>query len=139
MNSYTQYKKWWMKHQAPHEIPSLYYGDTPESAFKQHIKDMSLYKLMETLEAWEEEEVPVPAEPSLQKLLNDMVEKFKEQHNYPPMEQTPSFPRPQIPYNPLLPTTWQKPQCPKCGMYLDKVVGYVCGDNHCPTFMKATC
>lgn len=58
MSNYARYKKWWMKHQAPHEIPSLYYGDTPESAFKQHIKDMSVYKLMETLEAWEEE-VPV--------------------------------------------------------------------------------
>jgi hypothetical protein len=138
MSSYSQYKKWWMKHQAPHEIPSLYYGDTPEIAFRQHIKDMSLYQLMETLEEWEEE-APVPAEPSLQKLLNDMVEKFKEQHNYPPMEQTPSFPRPHIPYDPLLPTTWQKPQCRKCGMYLDKVMGYVCGDNHCPTFMKVTC
>jgi len=138
MSSYSQYKKWWMKHQAPHEIPSLYYGDTPESAFKQHIKDMSLYQLMETLEAWEEEEVPVQ-EPDITKLLNDAVEKFKEQHNYPPMEQTPSFPSPHIPYDPLLPTTWQKPQCRKCGMYLDKVMGYVCGDNHCPTFMKVTC
>ena len=128
-----------MKHQAPHEIPSLYYGDTPESAFKQHIKDMSLYKLMETLEAWEEEEVPVQEEPNIIDMWDNMVEKIKEQPWHSPMEQTPSFPRPQIPYNPLLPTTWQKPQCPKCGMYLDKVMGYVCGDNHCPTFMKATC
>ena len=115
MSSYGRYKKWWIKHQAPHEIPSLYYGDTPESAFKQHIKDMGLYKLMETLESWEEGEVP-------------------------------SFPRvdygimaPSNPYNKPIPTTWQKPQCQKCGMYLDKVMGYVCGDNHCPTFMKVTC
>jgi hypothetical protein len=139
MSSYARYKKWWMKHQAPHEIPSLYYGDTPESAFKQHIKDMSLYKLMETLEAWEEEEVPVQEELNIIDMWDNMVEKIKEQPWHSPMEQTPSFPRPQIPYNPLLPTTWQKPQCPKCGMYLDKVMGYVCGDNHCPTFMKATC
>lgn len=161
MSSYSQYKKWWMKHQAPHEIPSLYYGDTPESAFKQHIKDMSLYELMETLEAWEEEEVSVQdmtreqllgqimylrkklsllEEPSLTKLLNDAIEKFKEQHNYPPMEQTPSFPRPHIPYNPLFPTVSQtKPQCPKCGIHLSGVMGYVCNDAQCPTFMKATC
>ena len=139
MSSYARYKKWWIEHQAKNFIPSLYYGDTPELAFKQHITDMSVYELMETLEAWEEEEVSVQ-EPSITKLLNDMVEKFKEQHNYPPMEQTPSFPRPHIPYNPLFPTVSQtKPQCSKCGMYLDKVMGYVCGDTHCPTFMKATC
>lgn len=56
--------------------------------------------------------------------------------------QPPPFnpPKPPYEYNPLLPTVWQtKPQCRKCGMYLDKVMGYVCGDNHCPTFMKATC
>ena len=48
--------------------------------------------------------------------------------------------RPPYEYNPLFPTVSQtKPQCSKCGMYLDKVMGYVCGDNHCPTFMKATC
>jgi hypothetical protein len=138
MSNYARYKQWWIEHEAPHVVPSLYYGDTPEIAFRQHIKDMSIYELMETLEDWKEE-VPVPAEPSLQKLLNDMVEKFKEQHNYPPMEQTPSFPQPQIPYNPLMPTTWQKPKCSKCGMHLDKVMGYVCADNHCPTFMKVTC
>lgn len=135
MSSYARYKKWWIEHQAPHEIPSLYYGDTPEIAFRQHIKDMSLYQLMETLEEWEEEAL-VPAEPSLQKLLNDMVEKFKEQHNYPPMEQTPSFPRPYIKY----PTQNDpKPKCQKCGISLSGVMGYVCRDNHCPTFMKVTC
>jgi hypothetical protein len=140
MSSYARYKQWWMKHQAPHEIPSLYYGDTPESAFKQHIKDMSLYKLMETLEAWEEEEVPVQEERDIIDMWDNMVEKIKQQPWHSPMEQTPSFPRPHIPYNPLLPTTWQKPQCTKCGMYLDKVMGYVCGDAQCPTFMKeVTC
>ena len=139
MSSYSQYKKWWMKHQAPHEIPSFYYGDTPEKAFKQHIKDMSLYQLMETLEAWEEKEVPVQEEHDIIQTWNDIVEMVKRQPWYSPMEQTPSFPRPHIPYDPLSPTTWQKPQCPKCGMYLDKVMGYVCGDSQCPTFMKVTC
>lgn len=55
MTNYGRYKQWWMKHQAPYEIPSLYYGDTPETAFREHIKGMSLYQLMETLEDWEEE------------------------------------------------------------------------------------
>jgi hypothetical protein len=54
MTNYGRYKQWWIKHEAPHNIPSLYYGDTPESAFRQHIGDMSLYKLMETLEDWSE-------------------------------------------------------------------------------------
>jgi hypothetical protein len=163
MSSYARYKKWWIEHEAPHNIPSLYYGDTPEIAFRQHVGEMNSYELMETLEDWKEEEdtdlqgmtreellgqimylrkkLSLLEEPaSLTKLLNDMVEKFQKQHNYPPMEQTPSFPRPHIPYNPLFPTVSQtKPQCSKCGMYLDKVMGYVCGDNHCPTFMKATC
>lgn len=139
MSSYARYKKWWIEHQAKNFIPSLYYGDDPEVAFRQHIKDMNSYELMETLEDWGEEEVPVQ-EPSITKILNDLVEKFEKQHNYPPMEQTPSFPRPQIPYNPLFPTVSQtKPQCPKCGIHLSGVMGYVCGDNHCPTFMKATC
>jgi hypothetical protein len=56
MTIYGRYKKWWIKHEAPHHIPSLYYGDTPEIAFRQHIKDMGLYDLMETLEYWKEED-----------------------------------------------------------------------------------
>lgn len=32
-----------------------------------------------------------------------------------------------------------KPQCSKCGMALNNVMGYVCADNYCPTFMKVTC
>jgi hypothetical protein len=138
MSSYTRYKEWWIEHQAPHEAPPLHYKDTSETQFEEHINKMSLFELMETLEAWEEEEVSVQ-EPDIIDMWDNMVEKIKEQPWHSPMEQTPSFPRPHIPYDPLLPTTWQKPHCPKCGMYLDKVMGYVCGDNHCPTFMKATC
>jgi hypothetical protein len=55
MTNYVRYKQWWIKHEAQHNIPSLYYGDTPETAFRQHINGMSLYQLMETLEDWEEE------------------------------------------------------------------------------------
>jgi hypothetical protein len=43
-----------MEHQAPNLVPSLYWGQTAEEAFKQHITDTGLYKLMETLEAWNE-------------------------------------------------------------------------------------
>lgn len=163
MSNYARYKKWWIEHQAKDFIPSLYYGNDPETAFRQHINDMSSYELMKTLEDWKEEEDTdlqdmtreqlldqimylrkklshLEESTSLTKLLNDMVEKLKEQHNYPPMEQTPSFPRPHIPYNPLYPSVSNtEPQCSKCGMYLDKVMGYVCGDNRCPTFMKVTC
>lgn len=37
------------------------------------------------------------------------------------------------------PTTYPKQSCPKCGISLDGVMGYVCGDTRCPTFMKVTC
>ena len=29
--------------------------------------------------------------------------------------------------------------CTKCGMSLEGVMGYVCSDQNCPTFMKVTC
>ena len=84
--------------------------------------------------------------------MNDLVEKFEKQHNYPPMEQTPSRPYPYIKYptqdNPFpyptplpgpFPVVNERPQCPKCGIALSGVMGYVCSDQHCPTFMKVTC
>jgi hypothetical protein len=49
MESYRKYKEWWIKYQAPYYVPSLYYGETAESAFEQHIKNMGLYELMEIL------------------------------------------------------------------------------------------
>ena len=51
--------------------------------------------------------------------------------------QSPPFVPPY--YNPLYPeVNSQKPQCPKCKMRLDQVMGYVCGDVNCPTFMRVT-
>ncbi len=38
------------------------------------------------------------------------------------------YPRDGIPTPPL--------KCSKCGMEFRGVMGYVCADNHCPTFMK---
>jgi hypothetical protein len=132
MNSYTQYKKWWIEHQAPHEPPPLHYRDTPETQFEEHINKMSLFELMELLEDWEE---PVQERDIIQ-TWNNMVEMVKRQPWHSPMEQTPSFPRPYIKY-PTLDNP--KPQCPKCGIHLSGVMGYVCNDAQCPTFMKVTC
>lgn len=57
-----------------------------------------------------------------------------------PMEQTPSFPRPHIPHNPLLPTpvAYAYNRCTKCGLHLSGVMGYVCNDSRCPTFPTVT-
>ena len=52
MKAYAAYKKWWIECHAPSLIPSLYWGETPEHAFKQHIDDIGLYNLMETLVLW---------------------------------------------------------------------------------------
>lgn len=54
MKAYTSYKNWWTQHQAPNLVPSLYWGQTAEEAFQQHIADMGLYQLMETLVDWDE-------------------------------------------------------------------------------------
>ena len=57
--------------------------------------------------------------------------------------QPPPFapPTPPYKYDPPAPwpTTYPKKSCPKCGIQLDGVMGYVCGDTQCPTFMKVTC
>lgn len=55
MKEYIAYKEWWITHHAPSLIPSLYWGETVEQAFKQHVNDMGLYRLMETLAVWSEE------------------------------------------------------------------------------------
>jgi hypothetical protein len=56
MKEYREYKQWWIDNQAPQLVDSLYYGHNSEEAFKQHIKDLGLYKLMETLAVWSNEE-----------------------------------------------------------------------------------
>lgn len=30
-------------------------------------------------------------------------------------------------------------RCQKCGLELNRVMGYVCSDQHCPTFMRPWC
>ena len=125
MKAYIAYKKWWIEHQAKDFIPSLYYGDDPEIAFRQHVKDMGLYQLMETLVDWEEAPAPIQPLPFI-----------------PP---TPPYKYDPLPY----PQPWPAPftpnpypgvrNCAKCGINLDGVMGYGCSDAHCPTFMKVTC
>ena len=48
------------------------------------------------------------------------------------------------PVQPSWPTTppgtfYAKPKCSKCGMELSNVMGYVCADTYCPTFMNVAC
>ncbi len=56
----------------------------------------------------------------------DLLPKEKSPYSpsYPPLTPGPSFP----PY-----TT-----CSRCGMRLDRVMGYVCNDSQCPTFLRVT-
>lgn len=56
MKAYTNYKKWWIKHEADFVINQKYYNLlTPEEAFKEHINNMDMFTLMETLELWHED------------------------------------------------------------------------------------
>lgn len=55
MKAYSNYKSWWIKHIAPANVPSLYWGETAEEAFKQHVTDLGVYGLMEILEDWNDE------------------------------------------------------------------------------------
>ena len=127
MKAYISYKKWWIECEAPSKIPSSYWGDTPEQAFRQHINDMGLYQLMEMLATWPDEDQPT-IEP-----LPTFI---------PP---TPPYKYDPLPYPypypaPFTPNPWPGVRnCSKCGINLDGVMGYVCSDANCPTFMKVTC
>lgn len=54
MEAYRSYKAWWIKHQAPQHVPSLYWGNTEEEAFKRHVSDLGLYSVLEILDEWTE-------------------------------------------------------------------------------------
>ena len=58
---------------------------------------------------------------------------------HPDPTQRPGVRPPVVPQFPDPPGLSEKPRCKKCGMQLESVMGYVCGDTHCPTFLKATC
>lgn len=55
MKAYTEYKKWWKLTQAPGLIPTLYWGETEDEAFIQHVNSKSLYEFMEILERWSDD------------------------------------------------------------------------------------
>jgi len=38
-----------------------------------------------------------------------------------------------------LPPAFSRTSCPRCGINTIGVMGYVCSDQHCPTFVKTTC
>lgn len=123
MNNYVRYRNWWMAHRGP--------VDLDDQAFKDHINSMSLFELMETLEGFGEEDNDEYAPGSQPE---KMMEEWGKQLDK--VGQLPSFPRPYIKY----PTQNDlKPKCQKCGIGLSGVLGYVCSDQHCPTFMKVTC
>jgi hypothetical protein len=55
MKEYISYKTWWIDHVAPAHIPSLYWGETAEQAFKYHVQNLGVYGLMEILTSWDAE------------------------------------------------------------------------------------
>ena len=126
MKAYIAYKKWWMEYEAPSRIPSSYWGDTPEQAFRQHVTDMGLYRLMEMLAEWSEDHPTIEPPPTFIPPT-------------PPYKYDPQ-PYPQPWPAPFTPNPWPGVRnCSKCGINLDGVMGYVCNDQHCPTFLKVTC
>ena len=53
MNTYKEYKRWWLETQAQHYTDSLWI-ETEEELFKQHVIDLGFYGLMEILSDWDE-------------------------------------------------------------------------------------
>lgn len=55
MKEYLLYRKWWFENEAIHlPIPSHYWGETEEEAFKNHINSMTHYELFEHLANFKE-------------------------------------------------------------------------------------
>ena len=53
IEKYIAYKTWWYKYQAQYSLDHSFCCHTEEEAFEQHVKDMGLYNLMETLSNWD--------------------------------------------------------------------------------------
>ena len=123
INNYVRYRNWWRKwtYDKAHD-PGPF-----DACFKAHINAMSLYELMETLEGFGEEDNDEYAPGS-------QPEKMMEQWvlpDFPPYIKYPTTDNPN-PYPRVR-------SCSRCGINLTGVMGYVCSDQHCPTFMKVTC
>ena len=67
------------------------------------------------------------------KLLIDIRDYLLEEPAKPP---APIVPLPYPPFKPFETTTYN--HCPKCGLKLDQVMGYVCSTPHCPTGLGGT-
>jgi hypothetical protein len=46
---------------------------------------------------------------------------------------------PYVPYVPQKPQLNKISHCPKCGMRLEGVMGFVCASPDCPTFLNISC
>lgn len=76
---------------------------------------------------------------SIQDKLNEILRRLEQIEKSildQPVVQYPSYPYPTTPFPPpYIPSN----SCAKCGIALEGVMGYVCSDKNCPTFMKVTC
>ena len=134
MNEYVRYRNWWRKW-----VYDKAQDPGPFNAcFEAHINAMSLYKLMETLEGFGEEDNDEYAPGSQpEKMMEEWgkeLDKFRDPNppyiKYP----TPSNPNPVFP-PPFTPNPWPGVRsCSRCGISLEGVMGYVCTDQACPTF-----
>lgn len=49
MKEYLEYKEWWKVNVFPAGGYSMYLAHESEAAFEQHVNELGVYKLMETL------------------------------------------------------------------------------------------
>jgi hypothetical protein len=54
LKTYQDYKEWWLREHKGKYTPSLYWGKDDLEAFEEYINGLSQYKLLETLNDWEQ-------------------------------------------------------------------------------------
>ena len=72
----------------------------------------------------------------VQRLLIDIRDYLLDEADKTPNRYDPIVPLPYPPFKPFETTTYN--HCPKCGLKLDQVMGYVCSTPHCPTGLGGT-
>lgn len=55
------------------------------------------------------------------------------------LEEGKKLNQPQIGWPSTTPDIFYRETCPKCGIRIDKPMGYVCSSPNCPTFPQVTC
>lgn len=60
----------------------------------------------------------------------DMLDLLKKERELSTPIYPPTYPRPDVLQQPF--------KCSRCGLRLDQVMGYVCNDSQCPTFVRVT-